>query len=44
MACEHCGRSGLDYQGYVFPARRQRGPGGYRAFAVCPGCGQAREF
>jgi hypothetical protein len=35
--CSNCGHRGMEYYPYVQP-------GSYRAFAVCPNCGEAEEF
>ena len=35
--CDECGHKGLDYRPFTKP-------GSYRAFAVCPECGEAVEF
>lgn len=35
--CENCGHQGCEFYPYSKP-------GSYRAFAVCPDCGEAMEF
>ncbi len=35
--CHHCGRQGLDYRPFSRPSN-------YRAFGVCPTCGDSQEF
>ena len=35
--CAACGRQGLEYRPFTRP-------GSYRAFAVCPVCGDTQEF
>jgi hypothetical protein len=39
-SCERCGHAGLLYR----PFHKPEGRGQYRAFAVCPGCGDWSEF
>jgi len=37
--CEHCGHKGLECHPFINRERKS-----YRAFAVCPECGEAEEF
>jgi len=37
--CENCGHQGMEYHPFV-----RDEPPSYRAFAVCPKCGEAYEF
>lgn len=37
--CENCGHQGMEYHPFV-----RDDPHSYRAFAVCPECGEAFEF
>lgn len=37
--CEHCGHKGLQVRPFINRERKS-----YRAFAVCPECGEADEF
>ncbi len=43
--CEACGHVGMEYRPYTTkPFCGYGDMGGYRAFAVCPDCGNAVEF
>lgn len=37
--CEHCGHKGLECKPFINIEHKS-----YRAFAVCPECGEAEEF
>lgn len=38
VTCHRCGHKGMDYHPMLMPGVS------YRAFAVCPGCGEVMEF
>jgi len=38
-SCDNCGHKGMEYHPFV-----REEPRSYRAFAVCPKCGEAFEF